>query len=58
MLGKNYKFSSFYDLAVWGREPGGHTLKKYGNRSKAPGKKPPRIIEEIIAKYAIDANLF
>ena len=38
------------------------------NRSKAPDKKPPvqkppdnnppRIIEEIIAKYAVDANLF
>ena len=44
----------------------------YGNRSKAPEKKtrtkatqkkpsdnkPPRIIEEIIAKYAVDVNLF
>ena len=39
-----------------------------GNRSKNPDKKPPgqkphnikppRIIEEIIAKYAVDANLF
>ena len=39
-----------------------------GNRSRAPDKKPlgqkhpenkpPRIIEEIIAKYAVDANLF
>ena len=29
-----------------------------GNRSKAQDKKPPRIIEEIIAKYAVDANLF
>ena len=29
-----------------------------GNRSKAPDKKPPRIIEEIIVKYALDANLF
>ena len=44
-----------------------------GNRSKAPDKhppgqkppgqkspdnKPPRIIEEIIVKYAFDANLF
>ena len=29
-----------------------------GNRLKAPDKKPPRIIEEIIAKYAVDANLF
>ena len=38
-----------------------------GNRSRAPDKKPlgqkhpenkpPRIIEEIIAKYAVDANL-
>ena len=39
-----------------------------GNRSKAPEKnhpgqkpsdnKPPRVIEEIIARYAVDANLF
>ena len=39
-----------------------------GNRSKASDKKPrgqkpldnktPKIIEEIIAKYAVDANLF
>ena len=39
-----------------------------GNRLKAPDKKPPgqnppdnkppRIIEEIIVKYAVDANLF
>ena len=29
-----------------------------GNRSKAPDKKPTRIIEEIIGKYAVDANLF
>ena len=29
-----------------------------GNRSKAPDKKLPRIIEEIIAKYAVDDNLF
>ena len=25
---------------------------------KPPDKKPPRIIEEIIAKYAVEANLF
>ena len=40
----------------------------HGNRSKAPDKKPPgqkppdnkltRINEEIIAKYAVDTNLF
>jgi len=39
----------------------------FGNRSKAPDKKlpgqkppdnkPPRIIKDIIAKYAVDANL-
>ena len=38
------------------------TSLKYGIRSKAPDKKPsgikpPRIIDEIIAKYAVDANL-
>ena len=26
--------------------------------TKAPENKSPRIIEEIIAKYAVDANLF
>ena len=40
----------------------------FGNRSKAPDKKlpghkppdnkPPSIIEKIIARYAVDANLF
>ena len=33
-------------------------LHVWSNRSKAPDNKPPRIIEEIIAKYAVDANLF
>ena len=43
-------------------------LSIFGNRSKASDKKPleqkphdykpPRTIEEIIAKYAVDANLF
>ena len=37
-------------------DPSSHILD--GNRSKAPDKKPSRIIEEIIAKYAVDANLF
>jgi len=29
-----------------------------GNRPIAPDNKYPRIIEEIIAKYAVNANLF
>ena len=29
-----------------------------GTGQKPPDNKPPRIIEEIIAKYAVDANLF
>ena len=48
-------------------------VRGFGNRSKTPNKKPPghkahgqkprdnkppRIIEEIIAKYAADINLF
>ena len=32
--------------------------RRGGNRSKTPDKKPPKIIEEVIAKYAVDANLF
>ena len=29
-----------------------------GTGQKPPDNKPPGIIEEIIAKYAVDANLF
>ena len=40
------------------RTPSQRQVPLVGNRSKAPDKNPSKIIEENIAKYAVDANLF
>jgi len=36
----------------------GQKTRQKAPGQKSPGQKPPRIIEDIITKYAVDANLF
>ena len=45
-------------FCVSGQNPRQKTSGQKPPGQKAPDNKPPRIIEEIISKYAVDANLF